>query len=49
MTDDGAAIFRHACQMHLEGNISKRAGCRYVSARKRAWLKTPYVVAPHSG
>ena len=37
---DGAAIFRHACWMDLEGIVSKRVGSRYVSGRTRAWLKT---------
>jgi bifunctional non-homologous end joining protein LigD len=37
---DGAAIFRHAYGMGLEGIVSKRIGSRYVSGRTRAWLKT---------
>jgi len=40
ITGDGAAIFRHACGMGLEGIVSKRIGSRYVSGRTRAWLKT---------
>jgi bifunctional non-homologous end joining protein LigD len=40
ITGDGAAIFRHACWMYLEGTVSKRRGSRYVSGRTRAWLKT---------
>ena len=40
ITGDGAAIFRHACWMELEGIVSKRVGSRYVSGRTRAWLKT---------
>ena len=40
ITGDGAAIFRHACGMDLEGIVSKRIGSRYVSGRTRAWLKT---------
>src|SRR3954453_8120147 len=39
ITGDGAAIFRHACAMDLEGIVSKRIGSRYVSGRTRAWLK----------
>ena len=36
---DGAAVFRHACWMELEG--SRSALVRgYVSGRTRAWLKT---------
>ena len=40
ITGEGAAIFRHACWMDLEGIVSKRIGSRYVSGRTRAWLKT---------
>ena len=40
ITGEGAAIFRHACWMDLEGIVSKRTGSRYVSDRTRAWLKT---------
>jgi len=39
ITGDGAAIFRHACWMDLEGIVSKRIGSQYVSGRTRAWLK----------
>ena len=31
LTGDGAAIFRHACGLGLEGIVSKRIGSRYVS------------------
>ena len=40
ITGDGAAIFRHACGLGLEGIVSKRIGSRYVRGRTRAWLKT---------
>ena len=40
ITGDGAAIFRHACWMDLEGIVSKGIGSRYVSGRTRAWVKT---------
>ena len=40
ITGNGAAIFRHACWMDLEGIVSKRTGSRYVSGRTRAWPKT---------
>ena len=33
ITGDGAAIFRHACWMDLEGIVSKRIGSGYVSGR----------------
>jgi bifunctional non-homologous end joining protein LigD len=36
ITGDGGRIFRHACQMGLEGIVSKRIGSRYVSGRTRA-------------
>jgi bifunctional non-homologous end joining protein LigD len=39
ITGDGAAIFRHACGLRLEGIVSKRIGSRYVSGRTRVWLK----------
>jgi ATP-dependent DNA ligase len=38
ITGDGAAIFRHACWMNLEGIVCIGSG--YVSGRTRAWLKT---------
>jgi bifunctional non-homologous end joining protein LigD len=40
LAGDGAAMFRHACGLGLEGIVSKRIGSRYVSGRMRAWLKT---------
>src|SRR6476620_1096317 len=40
ITGNGAAIFRHACWMGLEGIVSKRIGSRYVGGRTRAWLTT---------
>jgi ATP-dependent DNA ligase len=40
LTGDGAAIFRHACGLGLEGIVSKPVGSRYVSGRTRAGLKT---------
>lgn len=36
----GAEVFKKACQMGLEGIVSKRAGGAYVSRRTRGWLKT---------
>jgi bifunctional non-homologous end joining protein LigD len=38
-TDDGAAVFRHACRMGLEGIVSKRLCAPYRSGRSRDWLK----------
>lgn len=36
----GADVFSRACQLGLEGIVSKRADARYRSARTRTWLKT---------
>jgi bifunctional non-homologous end joining protein LigD len=37
--NDGAAIFRHACLLGLEGIVSKRRDERYRSGRSLTWLK----------
>jgi bifunctional non-homologous end joining protein LigD len=37
---DGALVFAKACEMGLEGIVSKRAGGVYKSGRCRNWLKT---------
>jgi bifunctional non-homologous end joining protein LigD len=39
VADDGAIVFGHACQLGLEGIVSKRAGSRYRSGASRNWLK----------
>jgi bifunctional non-homologous end joining protein LigD len=36
---DGAAVFRHACAMGLEGIVSKRLASPYRSGPSRDWLK----------
>jgi len=36
---DGAELFARACELGLEGIISKRADSRYVQARSNDWLK----------
>jgi bifunctional non-homologous end joining protein LigD len=36
---DGAAVFRHACAMGLEGIVSKRLAAPYRSGPSRDWLK----------
>jgi bifunctional non-homologous end joining protein LigD len=36
---EGAAFFKRACGLGLEGIISKRADAPYASGRSRAWLK----------
>ena len=35
----GAETFAHACEMHLEGIVSKRADAPYRSQRTKSWLK----------
>ena len=44
--DDGETVFRHACQLGLEGIVSKRLGSRYTSGRSRDWLKCKNPNAP---
>jgi bifunctional non-homologous end joining protein LigD len=38
-SEQGAALYRHACAMGLEGIISKRRDCPYRSGRRDDWLK----------
>jgi DNA ligase D-like protein (predicted 3'-phosphoesterase) len=37
---DGPTIFHHACELHAEGIISKRADAPYRSSRSSVWLKS---------
>jgi bifunctional non-homologous end joining protein LigD len=37
--EDGAAVFRQACKMGLEGIVSKRLSAPYRSGVSRDWLK----------
>jgi bifunctional non-homologous end joining protein LigD len=37
---EGAVVFTHACELGLEGIVSKREGSLYKSGRSRNWLKT---------
>jgi bifunctional non-homologous end joining protein LigD len=37
---DGATVFAHACQMGLEGIVSKRKASSYRSGRSPDWLKS---------
>jgi bifunctional non-homologous end joining protein LigD len=39
IAEDGATVFAHACELGLEGIVSKRAGSRYRSGASRNWLK----------
>jgi bifunctional non-homologous end joining protein LigD len=36
----GEKFFSHACELHLEGIVSKRADAPYRSGRTQSWLKT---------
>ena len=38
-SDDGEAVFRHACKMGLVGIVSKRKDSSYRSGRSPHWLK----------
>jgi len=37
---EGAIVFAKACELGLEGIVSKRAGSRYWSGTSRSWLKS---------
>ena len=36
---EGALVFAKACELGLEGIVSKRAGSFYKNGRSRNWLK----------
>jgi bifunctional non-homologous end joining protein LigD len=40
LAGEGAVVFAKACELSLEGIVSKRAGSLYRSGRTRDWLKT---------
>jgi bifunctional non-homologous end joining protein LigD len=44
--DDGETVFRHACQLGLEGIVSKRKDSPYRSGRSPDWLKFKNPNAP---
>ncbi len=44
--DDGETVFRHACNLGLEGIVPKRKDSRYRSGRSRDWLKLKNPNAP---
>ena len=44
--EPGDIVFRHACQLGLEGIVSKRLGSRYRSGRSADWIKTKNPNAP---
>ena len=37
---EGAIVFAKACELGLEGIVSKRAGSRYSSGNSRQWVKS---------
>ena len=39
LDSDAAVIFHRACELHLEGIISKRSDAAYSSSRSASWLK----------
>jgi bifunctional non-homologous end joining protein LigD len=43
---DGAAVFRHACAMGLEGIVSKRLSAPYRSGPSRDWVKVKNAGSP---
>jgi ATP-dependent DNA ligase len=44
--EDGAAVYRAACQLGCEGIVSKRLGSRYRAGRSPHWLKVKNPAAP---
>jgi ATP-dependent DNA ligase len=40
IVEPGDVVFRHACQLGLEGIVSKRLGSPYSSGRSRHWVKS---------
>jgi ATP-dependent DNA ligase len=40
LAEEGAVVFAKACELGLEGIVSKRAGSFYKSGRSRNWLKS---------
>jgi len=40
LASEGAIVLAHACELGLEGIVSKRAGSLYRGGRSRDWLKT---------
>ena len=46
MDGDGAAMYRHACALGLEGIVSKRRDAPYRSGRSPHWVKVKNPDAP---
>jgi bifunctional non-homologous end joining protein LigD len=40
LAEEGAVVFAKACELGLEGIVSKREGSFYRSGKSRNWLKT---------
>jgi bifunctional non-homologous end joining protein LigD len=40
ITGDGGVVFRGACDLGLEGIVSKRLGSKYRAGRSADWIKT---------
>ncbi|WP_144312365.1 DNA ligase D [Terriglobus saanensis] len=40
---DGGSVFQHACELHAEGIISKRADAPYTPGRNASWVKSKCV------
>jgi bifunctional non-homologous end joining protein LigD len=43
---DGPTVFQHACELGLEGIVSKRKDSRYLSGRSLHWIKSKNPNAP---
>jgi bifunctional non-homologous end joining protein LigD len=43
---DGPTVFQHACELGLEGTVSKRKDSRYISGRSLHWIKSKNPNAP---
>ena len=46
IVEPGDVVCRHACQLGLEGVVSKRLGSPYRSGRSRHWVKMKNPAAP---
>jgi bifunctional non-homologous end joining protein LigD len=46
MEGDGETVFAHACNLGLEGIVSKRKDSAYRSGRSPDWLKMKNPTAP---
>jgi bifunctional non-homologous end joining protein LigD len=44
--EDGPIVFKHACQLRLEGIVSKRKDSHYRSGRSLHWIKSKNPNAP---